>query len=247
MKKTKRYKFLKEGLKSENGDTSWKLNEWQKYEGELDMCHAGFHCSKGKYQAFSYVQGEILAQVEVKGKSIKEKDKEVWSEMRVVKLWKWQKKDSVALAIYSAELVIDNFEKVYPDDKRPREAIEAAKRYLKDPSEKNRSAAESAESAAWSAASAAWSAASAASAAASAAESAAWGVASAAASAASAAIAASAARSVASAAWSAARSVASAAESAAWSVASAAESAARSALIKKISQWFDKRKLEKYD
>ena len=201
MKKTKRYKFLKEGLKSENGDTSWKLNEWQKYEGELDMCHAGFHCSKGKYQAFSYVQGEILAQVEVKGKSIKEKDKEVWSEMRVVKLWKWQKKDSVALAIYSAELIIDNFEKVYPDDKRPREAIEAAKRYLKDPSEKNRSAAASAASAA----SAAWSVASVASAAESAAESAAWGV------------------------------------------ASAAESAARSALIKKISQWFDKRKLEKYD
>ena len=227
MKKTKRYKFLKEGLKSENGDTSWKLNEWQKYEGELDMCHAGFHCSKGKYQAFSYVQGEILAQVEVKGKSIKEKDKEVWSEMRVVKLWKWQKKDSVALAIYSAELIIDNFEKVYPDDKRPREAIEAAKRYLKDPSEKNRSAASAASAAASAAESAAWSVARSV---ASAAESAAWSVARSAASAAESAV------------WSAAWSVA----SAVWSAASAA-SAARSALIKKISQWFDKRKLEKYD
>ena len=76
---------------------------------------------------------------------------------------KFIKKQNVAYAIYAAEQVIKNFEDKYPDDKRPREAIQAAKRYLKHPIERNRSAAESAWSAARSAAesarSAAWSAA----------------------------------------------------------------------------------------
>ena len=156
------YKFVREGLKSENGNCKWELNKWKKVRS-IDMCHQGFHCSKTKYQAFSYVQGEILAEVEVRGKSQTQEDKEVWSEMRLVKCWKWQKKDSVALSIFAAEECLKNFEKEYPDDKRPRKAIQAAKKWLKDPSEKNesaaKSAAESAESAAWSAWSAAMSAA----------------------------------------------------------------------------------------
>ena len=157
------YKFLREGLKSDNGNEVWKIGKWKKHRGKLEMCKSGFHCSKRIYQAFSYIQGEILAEVEVRGKSIKREDKEVWSEMRIVRAWKWQKKDSVSLAIYCAELCLKNFEKVYPKDKRPRKAIEAAKLWLKGKmTDKElsaaRSAAWSAESAAWPAAwSAAWS------------------------------------------------------------------------------------------
>ena len=154
-----RWKFLKEGMKSNSGNVQWKKRVWKHFNGTLEMCEAGFHCSKTIYQAFSYVQGEILAQVEVKGKSIVRNDKEVWESMRVVKTWKWQKKDSVAFAIYSANLVIGIYEKQYPNDNRPRKAIEAAKKWLKNPTEENRSAAESvAESAVWAAESAAWSA-----------------------------------------------------------------------------------------
>ena len=72
--------------------------------------------------------------------------------MKIIKAWKWQKKDSVALAIYSAELVLPNFEKEYPEDKRPRQAIEAAKGVLFEDTEENRSAAESAAVAALTAA-----------------------------------------------------------------------------------------------
>src|SRR3990167_2175163 len=82
--------------------------------------------------------------------------------MRIIKWKKWTKKDSVSLAIFSAELVLDNFEKKYPDDKRPREAIEAAKAVLKNDNEKTRDAASAAASAVWSAAAGAASAASAA-------------------------------------------------------------------------------------
>jgi hypothetical protein len=216
----KRYKFLRKGNKSENGNFKWKLGEWYIHEGEIEMCNAGFHCSRGIYQAFNYVQGEILAEVEVKGKHQTQNDKEVWEKMRVVKEWKWTKKDSVLFSIYSAYLCLDNFEKVYPNDKRAREAIEAAERYIENPTEKNQEAAESAGSAgsaAWSAWSARSAAESAAWSARSAAESAAWPAAESAAE---------------SAAWSA-RSAGSAAESAAWS----ARSAAESAVYKKLDKW----------
>jgi hypothetical protein len=218
-----RWKFLKKGFKSNSGNTKWKIGEWSKPIKNLELCESGYHCSKEIYQAFSYVQGEILAEVQCKGKHESSKDKEVWETMRITKAYKWQKKDSVALSIYAAELCIDTFEKEYPEDKGPREAIEAAKKWLKNPTKKNRSAAwsaaESARSAAesaWSAAQSAWSAARSA-----------W----------------SAARSAAESAWSAAQSAWSAARSAAESAWSAAQSAAESALIKKISKWMDKRLL----
>ena len=58
---------------------------------------------------------------------------------------------SVKLAIFAAELVIKNFEDKYPNDKRPREAIEAAKKWLEL---QTTEAASAARSAAWSAESA---------------------------------------------------------------------------------------------
>ncbi len=174
---TTRYKFLRlvDGkLKSNSGDCTWKIGE-EKHEDKVNMCNYGFHCSKEVWQAFSYVQGEILAEVEVKGKKEVSDDKEAYTDMKIVKAWKWQKKDSVALSIFSAELCLKEFEKVFPDDKRPREAIEAAKKWLAEPTKENElSAAWSAWSAARSAESAARSAESAAESAESAAESAAW-------------------------------------------------------------------------
>ena len=207
MKQTtvKRWKFIRKGFKSEKGKCKWEMGKWQKTIKDLELCKRGYHCSKGIYQAFSYVQGEILCQVECKGKHISSDDKEVWENQRVIRAWKWTKKDSVALAIFSAELCLSNFEKAYPDNKWPREAIETAKRWLRNSTRKNR---EAARSAAWSAAWSARSARSARSAAESAAESAAW-----------------------SAAWSAAESAEaaarSAARSAAWSAWSAVDKIAK--------------------
>jgi hypothetical protein len=51
-------------------------------------------------------------------------------------------------AIFAAEQVIDIFEKKYPNDKRPREAIEAAKRVLKSPTAANKEKARAAADAA---------------------------------------------------------------------------------------------------
>lgn len=143
------YKFLHTGLKSSRGDFTWELGKWYKIEGKLDICNNGFHASKTPLRAFEYVPGEIVAKVEVRGESIIQNDKECWSEMRIVKAWYWEKKNSVRLAIFAAEQVIDIYEKKHPTDKRPREAIEAAKAYVKNPTEENRRAERAAARAAW--------------------------------------------------------------------------------------------------
>jgi hypothetical protein len=58
------------------------------------------------------------------------------------------RKGKIRYAIFAAEQVIDIYEKKYPDDKRPRKAIEAAKKVLKDDTEGNRNAAYAAANAA---------------------------------------------------------------------------------------------------
>jgi len=161
MKTTTLWKSMQSGLRSGVGDMTWKLKTWEKHEGALSMCHSGFHASVRAIDAMQYVNCEALALVEVRGKHLKQSDKQCWSEMRVVKAYRWEKPDSVAMAIYCAELVVGIYEKQHPDDKRPRQAIEAAKKWLKDPTEENRQAASAAYAAyvAYDAASAAASAA----------------------------------------------------------------------------------------
>ena len=94
--------------------------------------------------------------------------------MRIVKAWKWTKNDSVAMAVYAAESVLHVYEKRYSHDKRPRNAIDAARRWVKHPTEKNRLAADAAYAAAYAALTAAYAAAHAAHAAAHAAHAAAY-------------------------------------------------------------------------
>jgi len=138
--------YEKGKLRSANGDETWKPGEWHKVDGPLAMCEHGYHASLNIVDSMKYVAPGAIVKVEVRGKHAEQADKQCWSEMRVVKAWKWTKWDSVELAVYAAELVIGIFEKQRPDDKRPRQAIEAAKAWLKDPSEKTSAAASGAAS-----------------------------------------------------------------------------------------------------
>ena len=163
MKNPIMWKFLnKKGraIVSEHGSQKWKIGEWVHVDGDIECCENGLHASKTIYSAFSYVQGSVLAKVEVKGRHDDQDDKSAYSDMRIIEAYEWTKKDSVALSIFSAEMCLKEFEKLYPDDDRPRKAIDAARAVLAHDTAKNRSAARSvAWSAAWSAESAAWSAA----------------------------------------------------------------------------------------
>ena len=58
------------------------------------------------------------------------------------------KKQAVLIAVFAAECVLDIFEKKYPEDKRSRNAINAAKTWLKNPCKKTKNAAAAAADAA---------------------------------------------------------------------------------------------------
>ena len=62
-----------------------------------------------------------------------------WANWLIVRMMEY--KEYVSYAVFAAEQVIDIYEKKYPDDKRPRNAIEAAKKCIKDPSKANKAAA----------------------------------------------------------------------------------------------------------
>jgi hypothetical protein len=229
------YKFVEKDLR--NQGFQWEIGKWFKQDGKLELCENGFHASKEPIDVLEYTSnGERLFIVEARGRILEDTDKFCSSEMRLVKeipisVLQW-------FAIACVRRTLKHWDKKYPNDKRPQEAIEAAENYLNNPTKENLeklTAAWSAAWSAWSAWSAAWSAWSARSAAESAAESARSAAESAAESARSAAE--SAAESAWSA-WSAAWSAWSAAWSA-WSAWSAAWSAwsARSAAWSAEREW----------
>jgi len=124
----------------------WELNKWYKTDGKIELCKNGFHCSNNFIDAMKYILPGYMVLVEVHGKYIKKKDKSVHKEMKIVKWKKWTKKDSIALAIFAAELVLPNYEKQFPGDNRPRKVIELAKKVLKYNNKKTQSVAEEARS-----------------------------------------------------------------------------------------------------
>ena len=80
-----------------------------------------------------------------------------WGNWLIVRHMRY--KQYVSYAVYAAEQVIDIYEKKYPNDKRPRKAIKAAKACIKNPTAKNKRAAWAAAWAAETAAGAVWAAA----------------------------------------------------------------------------------------
>ena len=76
--------------------------------------------------------------LKVLGLMIKQK-KLSWANWLIVRLMTYKK--YVSYAVYAAEQVINIYEKRHPGDNRPREAIKAAKRCIKNPSRENKAAA----------------------------------------------------------------------------------------------------------
>jgi hypothetical protein len=204
---TKAYKFIHSDMKSENGNHKWKLGKWYHHDGELELCNSGFHACKTALQSLSYVYGDKWFIVEAKGKMIKDDDKFVCSDMRLVKEIPINKVVK-HFALRCAKRSLKYYTKQYPNDNRVSECIRITELYLDG--EATLQELEAARRAAWSAGSAGSAAWSAAWSAGSAAWSAAWNAARSAA---------RSARSAESAAWSAAQS---AAQSAAWNAAGSA-------------------------
>ena len=141
----KGYRFVTDDLESQHGDTQWEIGKWQKCEGEVSLCRNGFHGSQKPIDSLSYVFGTRWFECEAKGDILKDTDKFCASGMRLVR--EIPKKVLQQFAIDCAWRVLHIFEEKYPDDKRPRQAIEAARAYLQNPCEENRAAADAADAA----------------------------------------------------------------------------------------------------
>ena len=146
----KGFRFVMEDLRSERGDVQWIVGEWQKCEGVLGLCENGFHASEDALDSLSYVFGTRWFRCEARGAILHGGDKFCAREMRLT--------GEIPLsvlrrfAVECAGHVLSIFEKKYPDDLRPRRAVEAAESYLDDPTDANE---EEVEAAVWAAAGAA--------------------------------------------------------------------------------------------
>lgn len=127
-----RWKFLRlrdGAIWSDSGQAMWEISRWKQTVGPLEMCWNGFHCSQHVLDAFGRVAGEVVGQVEVEGRSFREKDKEVWERARLISAWEWRIQDCYALVEHVAELALPLFASVYPHDQIARITWEAAKHY----------------------------------------------------------------------------------------------------------------------
>ncbi len=159
MKTITGYKWVTDDLKSSNGYIQWVVGEWQKHEGPLELCKSGFHACRTALQSLDYRYGPRFFTVEAGGELWDDDGKFVCSEMRLVRELPT---DKIVLDFMIAVLknCLFRYERVYPDDMRPRNVLDALEAYRQDPCDYTKWLIGAAGDAAWAAAGdAAWAAA----------------------------------------------------------------------------------------
>ena len=134
-----------------------KSGEWLEVEGTLVVCENGLHLCRKK-ELVEWLGPEIW-EVEYSGETIQADDKIVVRKARLLKkLATWNAKTARLFAADCAEHVLSIFEKKYPEDQRPRLAIQAARQFARGKITKEKmiaagnAAKDAAGSAAWAAA-----------------------------------------------------------------------------------------------
>ena len=131
----KYYKVLDKGGKACNGGQGqWLLphdglpGEWMPTIEDPQPCERGYHLCRP--QDLVLWLGPAIYEAEGRGQMIEDKDKVVFSEARLLRrLETWNDRTAKLFACDCAERVLPLFEKAYPDDKRPGEAIRIARLY----------------------------------------------------------------------------------------------------------------------
>jgi len=121
------YKFLrlKNGQVISDWDESvWERNEWRDIAIAPVLQAQGFYATERIADAVPWF-GNVLAEVEVRGLSVAGNVVTAHQGMRITRAWKFSRQDWVDLAIHAAGLVLLIFESRFPDDKRPRAALQS--------------------------------------------------------------------------------------------------------------------------
>ena len=132
----KYYKFLtadNKGKYSEYDFTKYLPNDdkpgkWLRKIDNPVLCEKGYHCFMPVH-ILEWLDAQLF-EVEIKGRHVHGDDKTVTQQMRFIrKVDTWNDKTARLFACYCARDTLPIFEKKYPNDNRPRVAIETAERY----------------------------------------------------------------------------------------------------------------------
>ena len=128
------FKVLREDGSPVYGTGSWSLpngkpGAWMPKIARLVPCGSGYHLARGP-QVLLWLNARLFV-AEHRGKLVEADNKVVVSEARLVRELPWTPEIRSAWCADVAESVLHLFEAKYPDDDRPRKAIEAARRYPK--------------------------------------------------------------------------------------------------------------------
>jgi len=131
------YKWLKSDGRSPIANWLWPLptedgpGEWTPYIKELMACESGYHgCKDNASSLFdSCCEGELY-EIDYRGKANDFGDTMIGHEARLLrKVGEMDARKWRLLACDFAERTLSIYERIYPNDSRPRNAIEVARRY----------------------------------------------------------------------------------------------------------------------
>jgi len=123
------FKFLTAKMTGGYTDFVWPIDEWVAVSGELKFCENGFHILNERHYLLDWVQSQLFeVEIDHKAGVLKSDDKWCCRKLRLVKKIKtWNEKTNRLFVADCAAHVLRRFEKLYPEDLRPRKAIEAAR------------------------------------------------------------------------------------------------------------------------
>ena len=133
----KYYKVLGKGGKPCHGGTGkWHLPEdgkpgmWMPKIRKIKLCVSGYHLCREE-ELLDWLNEEIY-EAEGRGNSVMGENKTVFHEARLLRKCEgWNERTARLFACDCAARVLPIYEKKYPKDDRPRNAIEAARKYAK--------------------------------------------------------------------------------------------------------------------
>jgi hypothetical protein len=115
------------------GSGQWPVEgEWLQVKGTLIPCERGLHVCKGEEQLLSWL-GPAIWTVEVDGEQIEldeDMPKLVVRRARLVqRVETWNDRTARLFAADCAERSVQSYERSYPNDQRPRDAVNTARRF----------------------------------------------------------------------------------------------------------------------
>ena len=133
----KYYKILVNAKSCHGGSSDWSLpskgkpGKWMPpVEGELKLCERGYHILKAG-DIIDWLKADCeIYEVSPKGKVIYRGNKGICRSARLARKLKFDDKIARSFACDCAERVLPIFEKIFPDDKRPRVCIETARKFI---------------------------------------------------------------------------------------------------------------------